>query len=286
MTYREGVSAVNRIMLEAMLDYYTLQKCIAAAVQSELTAEIDGMLATIHEKMGSQSEIRVDAEFFTRYRNEVERTAMEIGVPELPAFLQSFLALKSQMGLLTGEAEGIVKTSAGSGESHMSVVAGELDSEKQALEQGADEIGLWATGAETQARVSEVVQNETEISAGEAELLYRYATEMDGALSIVGHIVSIEKHYSLGNGSALTALVTAETGNRVSKYLAVADEIQMFCAGAGALCYFVSAGTGAEMLTGLTVGMKRYRRLEELDGLSLEELDEKTLEELDFVVLA
>ena len=51
LPFRDGVSAVNRVVLRAMLSYFSLQKKIAVANQSALLAEIDEMLATVSEKI-------------------------------------------------------------------------------------------------------------------------------------------------------------------------------------------------------------------------------------------
>ena len=44
LPFRDGVSAVNRVVLRAMLSYFSLQKKIAVANQSALLSEIDEML--------------------------------------------------------------------------------------------------------------------------------------------------------------------------------------------------------------------------------------------------
>ena len=50
LPFRDGVSAVNRIVLQALVSYFTMQKKIAIANQSVLVSEIDDMLATVYEK--------------------------------------------------------------------------------------------------------------------------------------------------------------------------------------------------------------------------------------------
>ena len=57
LPYRDGITVTNRIILEAMLKYYTLQKAIAIQNQSEIVAEIDKIILTIQENVGSGLEI-------------------------------------------------------------------------------------------------------------------------------------------------------------------------------------------------------------------------------------
>ena len=73
LPFRDGVSAVNRVVLQAMLSYFSLQKKIAVANQSVLVAEVDEMLATVSEKIGDQVCLKANAALTTKYRNELVR---------------------------------------------------------------------------------------------------------------------------------------------------------------------------------------------------------------------
>ena len=76
LPFRDGVSAVNRVVLRAMLSYFSLQKKIAVANQSALLSEIDEMLATVSEKIGDQVCLEASAALTIKYRNELEQAAM------------------------------------------------------------------------------------------------------------------------------------------------------------------------------------------------------------------
>ena len=83
LPFRDGVSAVNRVVLRAMLSYFSLQKKIAVANQSALLSEIDEMLATVSEKIGDQVCLEASAALTIKYRNELEQAAMKLDITAL-----------------------------------------------------------------------------------------------------------------------------------------------------------------------------------------------------------
>ena len=89
LPFRDGVSAVNRVVLRAMLSYFSLQKKIAVANQSALLSEIDEMLATVSEKIGDQVCLEASAALTIKYRNELEQA----GYPSFHAVCPEFLCL-------------------------------------------------------------------------------------------------------------------------------------------------------------------------------------------------
>lgn len=93
LPFRDGVSAVNRVVLRAMLSYFSLQKKIAVANQSALLSEIDEMLATVSEKIGDQVCLEASAALTIKYRNELEQGSDEAGYPSFHAVCPEFLCL-------------------------------------------------------------------------------------------------------------------------------------------------------------------------------------------------
>lgn len=117
LPFRDGVSAVNRVVLRAMLSYFSLQKKIAVANQSALLSEIDEMLATVSEKIDDQVCLEANAALTTKYRNELEQAAMELDIPAFTLFAQSFFALESQIGIQVSQPIAYAKSSLGDAQS-------------------------------------------------------------------------------------------------------------------------------------------------------------------------
>ena len=59
LPFRDGVSAVNRVVLRAMLSYFSLQKKIAVANQSALLSEIDEMLRCCNRMAVLRDKVKV-----------------------------------------------------------------------------------------------------------------------------------------------------------------------------------------------------------------------------------
>lgn len=286
LPFRDGVSAVNRIILRAMLSYFSLQKKIAVANQSTLLAEIDDMLATVSEKIGDQVCLEADAALTTKYRNELEQTAMELDIPAFVLFAQSFFALESQIGIQVSQPIAYAKSSLGESESAMEIVARSLAEQKHVFDViqnqtvfGADELTFRKHDFESGSSAIGIEQ-------ASPELLYRYTTGMEAAFAIVAGIGETEFHYSLGNGNSAISIDTSEPDTVAEKKLQIGDAIEMFYDLVVETISLFSVSNDTEILLALNVGLKRYRLLSELDDKTLAEIDNMTLEELDFVVLA
>lgn len=134
LPFRDGISAVNRVVLRAMLSYFSLQKKIAVANQSALLSEIDEMLATVSEKIGDQVCLEASAALTIKYRNELEQAAMRLDIPAFTLFAQSFFALESQIGIKVSQPIAYAKSSLGDAQSAMAIVAKSLAEQKQVFD--------------------------------------------------------------------------------------------------------------------------------------------------------
>ena len=134
LPFRDGVSAVNRVVLRAMLSYFSLQKKIAVANQSALLSENDEMLATVSEKIGDQVCLEASAALTIKYRNELEQAAMRLDIPAFTLFAQSFFALESQIGIKVSQLIAYAKSSLGDAQSAMAIVAKSLAEQKQVFD--------------------------------------------------------------------------------------------------------------------------------------------------------
>lgn len=286
LPFRDGVSAVNRVVLQAMLSYFSLQKKIAVANQSVLLAEIDEMLATVSEKIGDQVCLEANAAFTTKYGNELKQAAMELDIPAFALFAQSFFALESQIGIQVSQPIAYAKSSLGESESAMEIVARSLSEQKRIFDViqnqavwGADRLAFRKHDFESGKSVMGIDQSNP-------DLLYRYTIGMEAAFAIVAGIGETEFHYSLGNGESAICIDTSEPETAAEKKLQIGNAIELFCDLVIKTISLFSASNDTEIMSALNAGLKRYCLLSELDDKTLEEMGDMTLEELDFVILA
>lgn len=286
LPYRDGVSVVNRVILQAMLSYFTLQKKIAVSNQSSLLAELDDMLATVSERIGNQACLDANAAFTVRYRNELEQAAMELDIPAFVLFAKGFFALESQVGILVSNPVTYAKSFLDNSSSKIGISAMSLAEQKQVFDAIQNQTIFRADSLDFVKRDFEEGKNAIGIEQTNPELLYHYTTEMEAAFSIAASIGETEFHYSLGNGSDEMGITVSEPELFAEKKLQISNAIEMFCELVIETVSMFSVANSAEVLMTLTTEMKRYRLLSELDSKALNEIDSMTLEELDFVVLA
>lgn len=201
LPFRDGVSAVNRVVLRAMLSYFSLQKKIAVANQSALLSEIDEMLATVSEKIGDQVCLEASAALTIKYRNELEQAAMKLDIPAFTLFAQSFFALESQIGIKVSQPIAYAKSSLGDAQSAMAIVAKSLAEQKQVFDTIQNQTVFSANDLAFRKHDFESGSSAIGIDQTSPELLYRYTTGMEAAFAIAASIGETEFHYSLGDGS-------------------------------------------------------------------------------------
>ena len=273
LPFRDGVSAVNRVVLRAMLSYFSLQKKIAVANQSALLSEIDEML-------------EASAALTIKYRNELEQAAMRLDIPAFTLFAQSFFALESQIGIKVSQPIAYAKSSLGDAQSAMAIVAKSLAEQKQVFDTIQNQTVFGANDLAFRKHDFESGSSAIGIDQTSPELLYRYTTGMEAAFAIAASIGETEFHYSLGDGSNAIGIETSEPETIAEKKLQIGNAIEMFYELVVETISLFAVSNDAEILMTLNAGMKRYRLLSDLDDKTLAEIDDMTLEELDFVVLA
>lgn len=284
--YRDGISVANRLLLEAMLQYYTLQKMIAVENKSVLIVEIDNMLSIVREKISSSMEIQISADFLTCYYNDLKQNAIILNIPELPAFLHSFFDVQNALGIRISDVDAIAKSSLGNQLSSMiGIKAYDVDTKARAFAQAGSSMAVKAKINKTHKQAFEVISNELILDAPALDLFYCYTTGLETAMSIVAQISDIEIHYSLGDANSSMVITASDLGNSAKKHISISDEIKMFCQMAATVVSFFEANQGIEVQSAVNAGLKRYRLLKEVDDLELKDIDDITLEELDYVEL-
>lgn len=286
LPYRDGVSAVNRVILQAMLSYFALQKKIAVSNQSSLLAELDEMLATVSERIGNQVCLDAHAKLALKYQNELEQAAMELDIPAFVLFAQSFFAFENQIGIQVSQPDAYAKTSLGDALSKMAILATSLAEQKQVFEAIQNQTAFRADPLAFVKHGFEQGESAIGIEQTSPELLYRYTTGMEAVFAIAASMGETEFHYSLGDGSSAIGITASKPESMAEKKLRINNAIEMFSELVVETISMFAVSNSAEILLTLNAGLKRHRLLSELDDKTLAEIDNMTLEELDFVVLA
>lgn len=284
--YRDGVSATNRILLETMLAYYTLQKFVAVSTKSVFVTEIDDLLATVYEIIGNSVEININADFFATVKSELEAHCIGIETSEAIAFERSFFDMQNTMQFQLSDAVSGVKVSLGAGENKLGVEISYGDDLKTNFEKVNEKACITVSEADSSKHDFETVYNTIVLDARALDLFYRYTTAVTAAFAIAIDLADIEIHWSLGKGSNEIEIVTTEDGSFATKFITVDQAMMIVSELSASLNQLFSVDGDTVIQTNMNAGLKRYRLLEDIDPYDLADIDDLPLDELDYEDLA
>lgn len=284
--YRDGVSATDRIVLEAMLAYYTLQKFVASSTQSTIVTELDDMLATLKEVIGNSVKVQINADFFSIVKAELEENGIGIDTSEVVTFERSFFDVQNTMQLCLSDVASGVKVSLGTGENRLGIETLYRSDLKTDFEQVNELVGIETSEVDSKKYDFETVDHTITLDTAALDLFYRYATAVEAAFSIAVKLADIELHYSLGGGGNELEIGTSETGNFATKYITVENAAKMVAELSATLNQLFAVNNDIAMDTTASAGLKRYHLLEDIDPENLANIDGLRLNQLDYEELA
>lgn len=284
--YRDGLTAVNKLVLESCLENYILQKFVAVQTGSELVSHIDKMIKTCYERLGLSVQINASAEFQTHYTAYPTGSAVDICAADIASSATVFAQAEGALQINAAPLLAFVGKSVGKGSSVL-----EPDVElKNILKQSiltirpTTEIGVNVTGISEQNFLR--VDSSIDLTADLANLCYRITTAGNTAVQIAASVLGTEFHYSLGSGANAIAFNTAVTKEQMHKYEAVNRALHILSSVTESITQYMTPSDGSILLNAAVEPiLKRYRLLGEMDTDTLSAYDDMTLEDIDFVIL-
>lgn len=284
--YRDGLTVMNRIVLESCLDNYILQKFVAAQAGSELVAHIDEMIKICREKLSVGMAIAVDAEMSVHYALSPENAAVVLGQNNVALTASSFIAAENNIALDVEPLLALVGKSLGGGESSVLFDQTVYKEIKNSIERYEDGVGISAQITGTSKRGSISVENSVVPMADVANLCYRLHCAGETALSLAVSVLGTEIHFSLGSGNSNIVLGAEVGSNRATKFETVQNTLTLLAELTDQLTQFMEPESMAvELFADMQPIVKRHRLLGEMDADALSAYDDMTLEEIDFVIL-
>lgn len=284
--YRDGLTAVNKLILESCLENYILQKFVAVQTGSELVSHIDKMIKTCYERLGISAQIDVSAEFQTHYTTYPTGAAIDICAADIASSATVFAQAECALQINAAPLLAFVGKSVGKG---FAVIEPDVDL-KNILKQSIltvrppMEIGANVTGTSEQNFLQ--VDSSAELTADLANLCYRITTAGNTAVQVAANVLGTEFHYSLGFGASAIAFDSAVTGELMYKYEAANEALHILSSITESIIQYMAPSDGSILLNvAMEPILKRYRLLGEMDADALSAYDDMTLEEIDFVIL-
>ena len=284
--YRDGLTAMNKLILESCIEEYTLMKFIAMQTESELVSHIDEMLKTCLERLSLGVDINASAKFNVLYAARPEPALIEISADDVKMLATSFTDANSALQITAAPLLAYIGKSVGNGESTI-VFDVQASETKYSVERTPSTMELDADIEKINTQNFLDIGCSVPIVSEVANLCYRISTAVDTAMAITAAVLGTEIHFSLGSGeSAVVLNADVGGGDTVTKYMAIENTVSILTDVTESITQFMHP-TESPMLFGMDAEsiIKRYRLLGEMDADTLAFYDDMTLEEVDFVIL-
>ena len=285
--FRDGLTVMDRLILESCIESYTLQKFIAVQTGSDLVHHIDEMLKTCYEKLNCGVKLGAEAEFDVRYSVYPQNAGIVVDAEVLDHMATTFDKAENAIQFGVAPIRAGIAKSLGNGRSDIEVDAIVKETLKNSiltthtqLEFGASVDGTNKHGCiEASAGVVPVAEL--------TNLCYRVYRAADAMIQIAAEVVETEIHFSLGSAQSDLVIGSEVTETSVRKYEAFEDAVVLMAELTEKLIQVMEPEQSAVYFIALASAItKRYRLLNEMDNDSLSAYDDMTLDEVDYVILA
>ena len=285
--YRDGLTAIHKLILESCIESYTLQKFVAMQTGSELVHHIDEMLKTCYERLSYATELDVTATFQTHY-SLYSDTAGIIMSAECVETLSNLLAkAEFAMQLTAQPVMAYTGKSGGNAESSLVINAALEKDIKNSLLTVAPVVEIETSVLGTNKRSAISVSPGIDIACELTNLCYRFYNGAQAVIQMAADVLATELHYSLGEGtSAIEFSADIGDGDCSTKYEEFETAVIFVAEVVEAIRQFMHPELHS-IAIGIVVDpiMKRHRLLSEMDADNLSAYDDMLLEEIDYVII-
>lgn len=284
LPYRDGLIIYNRMYLDAMVNYLTLQKYIIGDSDVQLSSEIDDLLERVYNIFSSGMELGAELEVFAAKPTGGSTSAV-LSTNETEVHEETFNTFQNVTQLLTSALKYDIAKSLGSGATEMELSSAPAYTLKEALENFEDDILLDAD-VSTAAVVNAEGDSEVVLDTSNPNLFYLLSVEGEAMMNLL-FSADFEMWYTLGTGNSSMYLSVENNGVESKKFMTYKSFLNLILEVGNILqCFIFPEESEAQLHSELGVGMMRYRLLSDMDNSALNEHDELTLDELDYVILA
>lgn len=287
--YRDGLTAFNRIVLDCCLNSYLLNKFIAVKAGSELVAHIDEMIETVYEKLNYGVGICAETEVSPHYAISVDKSSVVLKNDDIGLLATVAERATNQLILAAQPLNAMIAKSLGSGTSSI-VFSQEIGNIlKYCVERVESGVSADVNVEQTHKQGFERAISGVGINPEMVDLLYRFETSGEAAITLAAAVLATEIHFSFGYASSGIEFATqlSEDGDCATKFIDVYDAISILGKLTESIVQFMSPEKHGVVQSQLVSAItKRYRLLNDLDQGMIQAMDNMTFAELDYVILA
>lgn len=284
--FRDGLTVVDRLVLESSLESYLLQKFVATQTGSALISHIDEMIKTCYERLNMGAAIDVNASFKVHNAEYPETSKIVLGANDLQQMATMFAAAENTIRLITPPVRSTLKKPSGRIGTSLEADTSIRETLKNSLITAHPTIVFDSDVTATQKRSTLRAESSLTPAAYLTDLCYRVYGASTLAIQLAAIVTETELHYSLGYGENIVEFDADILSANMRKLELFQNALSLLISASEKITQFVFPG-GSSIRMGLSVSpiVKRYRLLYEIDQHTLSGYDTMTLEETDYVIL-
>lgn len=281
---RDGMIIYNRLYLDAMVNYLSLQKKIIGRNNTSLSLEIDHVIEKIFNIFSNGMWLDASVEMFAGKPIDGSNTAfLDSKISDV--YEESFAMFQNFTNMVANVAQYDLSKSIGSGASTMYLSAESVNTLKEAFEKLHHTPILNAEV--TTSAVKQIGGNwKTVLKTSEFSIFYMLAIQAEAVMNLLCS-ADTELWYSLGAAENYMVLSVENSSVQSEKFMTYQNFLPLITEINGMLeCFITPLGGNLLLSSALNASMRRPRVFSEVDDLTWADLDNLTLDELDYVVLA
>jgi len=288
LPFRDGMTASNRLILDACVEAYMLCRYASSQMGVGLEAHIDEMLKLCYEKGYVPTTIYAGVELGTGFAIYPDPTEIQVGANEM-----------NILAALCADATSILQTEAkildmrssfsvGSGQSVMELSTKLNDTLKTGLMEVREQVAFRAKATLADSK-ADSVDLQVALNADLTNLCYRITDAIRPVMEISGLVLGTEFHYSFGrafNSTSLDVTMRAPSYVLSTAVESVLNTLMTIRTGLTLLTYCVDTeDQGVLIQQSLDAVRRRYRLFGDLENETLGSMGDQTLDDLYYVSL-
>lgn len=322
LTYRDGISVANRLLLESCIKEYTLVKAVAAETDIELATHIDQMLKTayiilnrsnagflmdyletsdgetlcthdgrdimsVYKYPAACMDIVADIGLSSSAFVELGNNAIDICCDdEIQATLNQYFKAEHGIELSATDLTAVIEKFAGYANSDMEITQAIYNTLKYALERFESSVSFDTSVLGEQGNKFLDIDSAMQLLTDVKNLCYRLTTGGSTTLELAALVLGTEIHFSFGRAFSNMAFNSKVTKNVLYKMEAPSVSVQLTHSATEFITQFMSLeDVAVEIAMAAEPILKRHRLLEEMDDGTLESYDDMSLEDLYYVII-
>lgn len=286
--FRDGLTVIDRMILNSCLEDCMLQRVIAVQSGSELVSKIDNIIKTCMEKLDHGVIMDANVDIQSRYsiRPATEQSLeMSSELPRIVELIQT--SASNKMRIAESAAYAYIKRPFGKAQSEMEIRHEDAETFKQCFERAAPGIVLTADLLRTKKQVFENISGAVIPNQEVTDLLYRfYIQAEDSWFSIMTECLDAEIHFSLGRSSFQVVMDSQMLCPQMTLFAEAENAVEVSSSASATLSKSMEQEQSTMVVTAEVAAVtKRFRIVHEMDDDNFSVYDNMTLDDVDFVVL-